>query len=108
MGESEWAWMYEQKERFIKSLEQTLKIDYARNQLKELRYIKPGDGFHKEVVEIEYDNGYTVRINTSVNSNGANAKEIIKEIYGEGALGRFEEYWNETESSAEAEQSITT
>lgn len=42
-----------------------------------------------EVVEIEYESGYMVRINVTANSLGAILHEIVAEVYGPGAYGTF-------------------
>ena len=44
-----------------------------------------------EVIEIEFKKS-KVYINANWNSNGANFKEIAREVYGEGSKGRMEDY----------------
>lgn len=78
-------YIFEEKKQFIEALEKALLMDKYNN----IESIKYHQHENWEFVRIDYKGGYTVDINTSANSNGANAKEIIAEVYGTGALGRM-------------------
>lgn len=78
-------YIFEEKKQFIEALEATLLMDKYNN----IESIKYHQYENWEFVRIDYKGGYTVDINTSANSNGANAKEIIAEVYGTGAIGRM-------------------
>lgn len=78
-------YIYKEKEKFVNALEQTLLLD-KYNGVESCKYYKCENW---EFVRIEFAGGYAVDINTSANSSGANAKEIIAEVYGNGAVGRM-------------------
>lgn len=78
-------YIFKEKEKFIEAMEKTLLLD-KYNGVESCKYYKHENW---EFIRIDYKGGYTVDINTSANSNGANAKEIIAEIYGNGAVGRM-------------------
>lgn len=78
-------YIFKEKEKFVEFLEQALLLD-KYNGVKSCKYYKYESW---EFIRIDYKFGYTVDINTSANSNGANAKEIIAEVYGDGAIGRM-------------------
>ena len=82
---------YKEKQAFIKALETAIKTD-NRSYVKSIDYNYNADGFPKEIITITYKNDSKVRINAEINSNGANAKEIIAEIYGGGAHDWKKEY----------------
>ena len=79
------------KAEFLKALETALKTD-DRSDLESIDYVRDMDNWPEEAVIITYANGHKVFVNVSGNSNGANALEVVKEVYGEGAQGRFFRY----------------
>ena len=78
-------YIFKEKELFIEAMEKALLLD-KYNGVESCKYYKHENW---EFIRIDYTNGYTVDIITSANSNGANAKEIIAEVYGDGAIGRM-------------------
>jgi hypothetical protein len=87
-------YMFEEKRIFIEKLTEALKVD-KRSQVEAITYYPP-NFFEKypngEFIRIQYNselgNGF-VWINATANSDGANAKEIVAEVYGNGAIGRM-------------------
>lgn len=79
---------YREKRDFIKALETAIKSDRC-SYVKSIDYEYRENDLPREIVTITFKNDRTVNINVEINSNGANAKEIIAEIYGNGAHGRF-------------------
>ena len=50
-------------------------------------------GWRREVIEVHYHNEQVVKINITGNSLGAILHEIVREVYGYGAIGRiYDEY----------------
>ena len=82
---------YKEKQAFIKALETAIKTD-NRSYVKSIDYEYRENDLPREIITITFKNDRTVRINAEINSNGANAKEIIAEIYGGGAQGRIPTY----------------
>lgn len=78
-------YIFKEKEQFIEAMENALLLD-KYNGVESCKYYKYENW---EFIRIDYKDGYTVDIYTSANSNGANAKEIIAEVYGNGAIGRM-------------------
>lgn len=76
----------ENKKEFTKQLENLLVFDNDRNNVESCKYDRKPN---LEVVEIKYRGGYTVRINVTANSQGAILKEIVREVYDNGAMGAF-------------------
>ena len=77
--------MIEEKREFIYALRDALRLD-------------PGSGVRDieiiadkglEIIVILYRGGRSSRINATGNSGGANALEIIREVYFSGAHGRM-------------------
>ena len=91
-------YIYTEKERFIKKLTEALKVD-ERSGVEDITYYKPGffEGHpNNEFIRIQYRLDAFAWINTTGNSNGANASEIVKEVYYNGATGRMcGAYWFE-------------
>ena len=85
--------MNDDKKAFVDALSDTLKMD-SRSGVKSIQYatgIWFEDVLYEEVIQINYESGrgrYAL-INTTANSNGANATEIIHEVYGSGAVGHI-------------------
>ena len=83
--------MNEEKKEFITALCNTLKMD-SRSGVKSIEYATDiwfEDILYEEVVQINYEGGRYALINVIANSNGANATEIIREVYGDGAVGHI-------------------
>lgn len=78
-------YIFKEKEQFVEAMEKALLLD-KYNGVESCKYYNCEIW---EFIRIDYKGGYTVDINTSANSNGANAKEIIAEVYGDGAVGRM-------------------
>lgn len=78
-------YIFKEKEKFIEAMENALLLD-KYNGVESCKYYKYESW---EFIRIDYKFGCTVDINTSANSSGANAKEIIAEVYGDGAIGRM-------------------
>lgn len=72
--------MLTKKAAFIKSLETALRDD-EDNGLDSIVYQLALDG-QDEIITVIFKGGGTKKILATANSNGANAKEIIKAIYG--------------------------
>lgn len=79
---------YKEKRDFVKALEKAILSD-SRSYVKSIDYDYRENELPREMITITYKNDYSVRINVEINSNGANAQEIIREIYGNGAHGRM-------------------
>jgi len=83
--------MNEDKKAFVDALSNALKMD-SRSGVKSIQYatgIWFEDILYEEVVQVNYENGRYAVINVIGNSNGANATEIIHEVYGSGAIGHI-------------------
>ena len=93
--------MNEEKKEFVEALSDTLKMD-SRSGVKSIQYstgVWFEDILYEEVVQINYESGsgrYAL-INVIGNSNGANATEIIHEVYGSGAVGHISYGFKEKE-----------
>lgn len=83
----------EDKAKWTKEVEELLKKD-ERSYVRGLGYlIEKKNGWKREVVKITYNCGSEQKINVSGNSLGAILHEIVREVYGQGAIGRiFDEY----------------
>ena len=77
----------EDKRKFIKALEAALRTD-ERSDVESIDYLMKDD---MEIICIKYDGGHKDYINARMNSNGANAKEIIAQVYGSGAYGLIQD-----------------
>ena len=83
--------MNEKKKEFVEALSDTLKMD-SRSGVKSIQYATDiwfEDILYSEVVQVNYEGGRYALINVTANSNGANATEIIHEVYGDGAMGHI-------------------
>lgn len=80
---AEIAEMIEEKSRFIGAVEIMLLSDQLNNMVDSLTYKidLQDDNFYDEYIDVIYLNGYTKRILTTGNSNGANLKAVVKEVY---------------------------
>ena len=80
---AEIAEMIEKKSRFIGAVEIMLLSDQLNNMVDSLTYKidLQDDNFYDEYIDVIYLNGYTKRILTTANSNGANLKAVVKEVY---------------------------
>jgi len=83
----------EDKAKWTKVVEDLLKKD-KRSYVQSLEYsVDTKHGWTREVVKITYNDGSETKINVSGNSLGAILHEIVREVYGQGAIGRiFDEY----------------
>ncbi|MBQ1195039.1 MAG: hypothetical protein IIX44_02220 [Clostridia bacterium] len=77
---------------FIDELERLLKMD-DRSDVDSLTYIRDVNNWPEETVVIKYNGGLQTFVNVTGTSKGAILIEIAKEIYGEGAQGRFFKYF---------------
>ncbi|WP_251616170.1 hypothetical protein [Senimuribacter intestinalis] len=80
----ETAQMIEEKSRFVRGIETLLSMD-KRSMVDSLAYhleVHDDSGdFYDEYIDIIYTNGTTRRLLVTANSNGANLKQIAKEVY---------------------------
>lgn len=85
--------MMEDKRLWTKEVETLLKKD-DRSDVQSLEYsIETKGRWKREVVKITYNCGSEQKINVSGNSLGAILHEIVREVYGQGAIGRiYDEY----------------
>lgn len=85
--------MMEDKRLWTKEVETLLKKD-DRSYVQSLDYsIDTKHGWSREVVTVKFNCGSEQKINVSGNSLGAILHEIVREVYGQGAIGRiFDEY----------------
>ena len=82
--------MSENKKEFIEALSNALKTD-DRSALKSIEYstnvwvddVLYGEVLYEEVIKVSFESGAFKLINATANSNGANAQEVIKAVYGE-------------------------
>ena len=83
----------EDKRLWTEEVEALLKKD-DRSYVQSLDYsIDTKHGWSREVVKITYNCGSEQKINVSGNSLGAILHEIVREVYGYGAIGRiYDEY----------------
>lgn len=75
----------ESKRIFLAALCDTLKLD-PRSGIADIQLVATRA---LEVIFISYKGGHLVKINATRNSNGANAEEVIREVYGRGAFARM-------------------
>ncbi len=78
------------KAEFVKAVADLLRKE-PRCGVVDIRYERNFQNTNTEVIGIAYLGGHISKVNVTGNSNGAILKEIVAEVYGEGALGRFEE-----------------
>ena len=81
--------MNENKKEFVEALSDALKMD-SRSGVKSIQYATEiwfEDILYEEFVQINYEGGRYALINVTANSNGANATEIIHEVYGGKPIG---------------------
>ena len=78
------------KAEFVKAVADLLRKE-PRCGVVDIRYERNFQNTDTEVIGIAYLGGHISKVNVTGNSNGAILKEIVAEVYGEGALGRFEE-----------------
>ena len=83
----------EDKAKWTKEVEELLKKD-KRSFVDSLEYsIETKGNWKREVVTVTFNCGSEQKINVSGNSLGAILHEIVREVYGQGAIGRiFDEY----------------
>lgn len=79
--------MAEDKRGFVQMVKDVLTTDH-RSGVEDITYDKEGG---MEFIYIVFNGGGRVKINVTCNSNGANFMEIGRAVYGEGAIGQ----WNE-------------
>ena len=68
-------YIFKEKEQFIEAMEKALLLD-KYNGVESCKYYKRENW---EFIRIDYKGGYTVDINTSANSNGANRSSFRKD-----------------------------
>lgn len=79
----------EDKRLWIQNVETLLRSE-PRSYVDKLEYsIEEKNGWKREVVKITYNCGSEQKINVSGNSLGAILHEIVREVYGYGAIGRI-------------------
>ena len=79
----------EDKRLWTKEVEELLKKD-KRSFVDSLEYsIDTKNGWTREVVTVAFNDGSVMKINVSGNSLGAILHEIVREVYGYGAIGRI-------------------
>lgn len=78
------AEMIEEKIHFVKAIETMLEADQANNMVDCLLYKVElqDENYYDEYIDVVYINGHTKRILATCNSNGANLRSIVKEVYG--------------------------
>lgn len=86
MEQNEKNYMYARKRLFIELIEKGLLEDSQYNGIESITYYQHNDW---EFIRVDYRHGYTVDINVTGNSNGANLNELAAEVYGKGAIGRM-------------------
>lgn len=75
----------ENKTEWTRMVGELLREDY-RSYVAGCEYSKTDWG---EVVTITYNDGYQTRINVNATSQGYILYEIVREVYGDGAIGRI-------------------
>lgn len=78
------AEMIEEKRLFIQSIETLLAADQSRNKVDCLEYkvaIMEAEEIYDEYINVIYTNGHIKTILATANSNGANLRAIVKEVY---------------------------
>ncbi len=80
MKEDQFAEM-NHKAAFIEGLQDALLLDQARNGLDSLCYELDTET-NDEIITVIFVGGGVKKILATANSNGANAKEIVKTVYG--------------------------
>lgn len=85
--------MMEDKRAWAKSIEELLKSE-KRSDVASVDYsVESRNGWNREVVLIKFRSGGSQKINVSGNSLGSILHEIVREVYGHGAIGRiYDEY----------------
>lgn len=79
------------KKLYIKRLSDLLAIT-AYGGVERLHYWYDEEHY-MEVVSIHYRGGSVAHINVTADSNGSILHEIGREVYGDGAVGKFEPYY---------------
>lgn len=77
----------EDKKGFTKDLSNLLRSD-DRSGVKSITYEMDNEK-QLEIVTIKYDGGSTAKINVTCNSLGAILKEVVREVYEDGAIGTY-------------------
>ena len=78
---------FNEKRTFIHAMRDALRLD-PRSGVRDIELIEDEER-KMEIIIILFRGGHTVRINTTMNSNGSNAMEIMREVYGTGAFARM-------------------
>lgn len=81
---------FDGKAEFVKAVADLLRKE-PRCGVVDIRYERNFQNTNTEVIGIAYLGGHISKVNVTGNSNGAILKEIVAEVYGEGAFGRFKE-----------------
>ena len=81
---------FDGKAEFVKAVADLLRKE-PRCGVVDIRYEHNFQNTNTEVIGIAYLGGHISKVNVTGNSNGAILKEIVAEVYGEGAFGRFKE-----------------
>jgi hypothetical protein len=81
---------FDGKAEFVKAVADLLRKE-PRCGVVDIRYERNFQNTNTEVIGIAYLGGHISKVNVTGDSNGAILKEIVAEVYGEGAFGRFKE-----------------
>ena len=75
--------MLEEKMRFVRDIEKLLENDKGNNMVDHLQYRVDfqDDHCYDEYIDVIYKNGCKKTILATGNSNGANLKAIVSEVY---------------------------
>ena len=78
---------FEEKRTFVHTMRDALKQDRASG-VRDIELILDEERGMEKMI-ILFRGSHSVRINATHNSCGANAQEIVREVYGNGAFGRM-------------------
>lgn len=91
LSKEELAAMYCEKRDVIYAIRAALKIDVNASGVLDMEYVHDEER-NLEFIDIVFTDGSISRINVTINSHEANIKEIIREVYGDGAIGKVRDY----------------
>lgn len=78
---NDWIEVSAEKAAFIAALQDALLLDQERNGLDSI-YFEQDLSSEDEIITVIFKGGGTKKILATANSNAANAKEIVRAIYG--------------------------
>ncbi len=78
---NDWIEVSAEKASFIAALQDALLLDQERSGLDSICY-EQDLASEDEIITVIFKGGGTKKILATANSNGANAKEIVRAIYG--------------------------